>query len=119
MNGGRLEIWAAASIHALGAINFLFDKSFEPYITIDELNDYFGTTKSTVSNKAREIREMLKIGHFSPDFSTRRSLDSNPFNNMVLVDGFIVSLSQLSDDLQELVRQQRAMGGDIEFYTSK
>ena len=27
---GRLEIWAAAVVYALGQINFLFDKSFEP-----------------------------------------------------------------------------------------
>lgn len=27
---GRIEIWAAAVIHALGTINFLFDKSSQP-----------------------------------------------------------------------------------------
>ena len=29
---GKLEIWAAAIIHAIGSINFLFDKSFQPYL---------------------------------------------------------------------------------------
>ena len=43
---GQSEIWAAAVIHALGTINFLFDKSGKPYTTIDELNDCFGTKKS-------------------------------------------------------------------------
>jgi len=38
---GKIEIWAAAVIHALGTINFLFDKSFEPYTTVDEINVFF------------------------------------------------------------------------------
>jgi hypothetical protein len=28
---GRVEIWAAAIVYALGSINFLFDKSSPPY----------------------------------------------------------------------------------------
>jgi hypothetical protein len=32
---GKLEIWAAAVICAIGSINFLFDKSFEPYISAE------------------------------------------------------------------------------------
>ena len=34
---GKLEIWAAATIYAIGQINFLFDKSFEPYTTPDDI----------------------------------------------------------------------------------
>lgn len=49
---GKLEIWAAI-VYCIGSINFLFDKSFEPYITAQEISDYFGTKNSTVSNKAR------------------------------------------------------------------
>jgi hypothetical protein len=29
---GRLEIWAAAVVYTIGSMNFLFDKSFEPYV---------------------------------------------------------------------------------------
>ena len=37
---GKLEIWAAAVVQAIGSINFLFDKSFEPYITSKQINEY-------------------------------------------------------------------------------
>ncbi len=57
---GRLEIWAAAIIYAIGSINFLFDKSFEPYMTAQQISDYFGTKNSTVS-KARQIRNMFNL----------------------------------------------------------
>ena len=55
---GRIEIWSAAIIHALGRINFLYDKSNEPYITFDTINNYFGTSKSTVGQKATLIEEI-------------------------------------------------------------
>lgn len=53
---GRLEIWAAAVVYALGQINFLFDKSFEPYVSTTDLCNYFGTSQSTTSQKAKIIR---------------------------------------------------------------
>ena len=114
---GKLEIWAAAVVYAIGSINFLFDKSFEPYVTADQINDYFGTKNSTVSNKAREIKDMLNLWHFDSEFSTQRMADSNPFNNLVMVDGPIVPMDTLPEDLQQMVRDARARGEDIEFQT--
>ncbi|MBA7561867.1 hypothetical protein ES708_03513 [subsurface metagenome] len=48
--------WVAAVVYAIGSINFLFDKSFEPYTTDEQISEYFGTKNSTVSNKARQIQ---------------------------------------------------------------
>jgi hypothetical protein len=112
---GKLEIWAAAVVYAIGSLNFLFDKSFEPYITTEQINEYFGTKNSTVSNKAREIKDMFNMGYFNPEFSTQRTAESNPFNQMVMVDGLIVPIDTLPDDLQQMVRELRAKGEDIEF----
>lgn len=49
---GKIEIWAAAVIHAIGFINFLFDKSSDPFITLQTLNEHFGTKPGTVSARA-------------------------------------------------------------------
>ncbi len=114
---GKLEIWAAAVIYAIGSINFLFDKSFEPYITHDQISEYFGTKNSTVSNKAREIKDMFNLWHFDPEFSTQRMVQNNPFNDLVIVDGLIVPIDTLPKDLQKIVKEARAKGEDIEFYT--
>src|SRR5206468_8669060 len=75
---GQPKIWAVAIIHALGTINFLFDKSFKPYVSVDELNQYFGTSKSTTGNKSKQIREMLDLRHYDPEFSTRKMQENNP-----------------------------------------
>jgi len=114
---GKIGIWAAAVVYAIGSINFLFDKSFEPYITVKQISEYFGTKNSTVSNKARQIKNMFDLWHFSPEFSTHRMTETNPFNNMVMVDGFIVPLDSIPEDLQEMVKKERAEGRDIEFTT--
>ncbi|MEM7575706.1 MAG: DUF6398 domain-containing protein, partial [Bacteroidota bacterium] len=68
---GKEEIWAAGVVHAIGHVNFLYDNSFEPYITFDELNEYFGTKKSSMGNKAAEIRKMFKMNRLTNfDFMT-------------------------------------------------
>ena len=114
---GKLEIWAAAVVYAIGSINFLFDKSFEPYMTATDISEYFGTKNSTVSNRAREIKNMFKMNLFSHEFSTQRMTDKNPYNNYVMVDGFIVPLNTLAPKFQEMVKEARARGEDIEFET--
>ena len=114
---GKLEIWAAAVVYSIGSINFLFDKSSQPYMTSAQISEYFETKNTTVSNKAREIKDMFNLGYFNPEFSLQSMIDSNPFNKMVMVDGFIVSLSTLPDDMQQKVREARALGNDIEFHT--
>ncbi|MBC8180112.1 hypothetical protein H8E88_03210 [candidate division KSB1 bacterium] len=88
---GKIEIWAAAVIHALGSINFLFDKSFQPYTTIDEINEFFGTNKSTTGSKSKIIRDLLNLSYFDSEFSTIHVKQNNPFDKLMMVDGFIVS----------------------------
>ncbi|MFO7897160.1 MAG: DUF6398 domain-containing protein [Candidatus Cloacimonadales bacterium] len=112
---GRLEIWAAAVVYAIGSINFLFDKSFEPYMTAEQISEYFGTKKTTVSNKAKQIKDMFNLWYLSPEFSTQKMIANNPFNNMVVVDGLTIPLESLPADLQEMVKEARARGEDIEF----
>ncbi len=114
---GKIEIWAAAVVYAIGSVNFLFDKSFEPFMTTGQINEHFGTKNTTVSNKARLIRDMFDMSHFNPEYLTREVYESNPLNSMVMVDGFIVPLDSLSEDLQEIVKNERAEGRDIEFTT--
>ncbi len=87
---GKVEIWAAAVISALGSINFLFDKTFNPYATPDDICNYFGTKKSTVSAKALIIKDMFNMSYYCTEFSTQYMQANNPFNKMVMMDGFIV-----------------------------
>jgi hypothetical protein len=114
---GQLDIWAASVVYTIGSINFLFDQSFEPYATPKDINEFFGTNSSTVSGKASTIKKMFNLEYFDSEFSTGTMQQSNPMNQMVMVDGFIVPLDSLPEKYQEMVRQARAEGEDIEFHT--
>lgn len=98
---GRPEIWAASVIYALGQINFLFDKSFKPYVSADELCEYFKANQSSVSQKAKVIRDMFKMGYFDEEFSTRSMLEESPFRKYVMIDNVILDKDSLPKGLKD------------------
>lgn len=105
---GKLENWASGIIYALAQINFLFDKSFEPYLSADDICDYFQTKKSTVSSKAKNIRDMLKMEYFDSEFSTshmqsqKPSFHMEPKTGLIMPEGFENrKLEMLMDKLSE------------------
>lgn len=100
---GRIEIWAAAVIHALGTINFLFDKSSLPYVSAADIYAYFGTKKSTTSQKSKKIRDMFKMTYFDSNFSIESVNRENPFNNLSIVNGLIVPQNILNDKQVDIV----------------
>lgn len=102
---GRIEIWAAAVVHALATINFLYDKSLTPHTTFDILADHFGVVKSTVTSKAKIIRDMFKMIYFDEEFSTKHMKQSSPFANLLSMNGFIVNIDSLPPEMQEELRR--------------
>lgn len=76
-NRGKLEIWASGIVYAIAQLNFLFDESFEPCITVDDICDYFKTNKSSSYNKAYDIRKKLDLKLKDKDLSSKMILSSN------------------------------------------
>jgi len=87
---GKLENWAGGIIHAIGLSNFLFDKSFEPYVSRSKLYSFFSVSESTISQKSKKIRDLLKMNLCNPDYATQHWLETNPVFNLVEIDGFIL-----------------------------
>jgi hypothetical protein len=101
---GRTEIWAAAVIHVLGTINFLFDKSNQPYVPVTNILEYFGTKQSTTSQKSKKIRDMFNMTYFDSNFSIKSVDQESPFNNLTMVNGLIAPQNFLNDmqvDIEE------------------
>ena len=85
----KLEIWAAASVYTICSVNFMFAKSSSLYIPSTAISDYFGTSNSTVSQKSRAIKEMLKISNFfDANFTLQEIAAKNPFLNLRMENGF-------------------------------
>ncbi|MHB1421403.1 MAG: DUF6398 domain-containing protein [Bacillota bacterium] len=92
---GKVEIWSAAIVHAMGTVNFLFDKSTKPNASVGDICDYFKTNQSTMVQKSKLIRDMFKMTYFDPEFSTARIAKDNPLNDLVLIDGLIIPKDRL------------------------
>lgn len=99
---GRIEIWAAAAIHAIGSINFLFDRSFKPYASAEDISRYFNTSQSTTSQKSKVIRDMFRMNFWDKEFSTRHSMQSNPFANLVNIGGFLARRQDLPPEVEKM-----------------
>lgn len=68
---GRLDIWAAGIVYALGSVNFLFDKSFPPHVSAGEIAEHFGVASGSASQKAAAIREMFDLHPLNREFGTK------------------------------------------------
>lgn len=100
LSSGQINTWAASIIHALGMINFLFDKSQNPYITSKELCDWFNLGQSTISAKSKTIRTMFKMYQLDPAWTLPSKLKDNPMVWMVSINGFIVDVRYAPYDVQ-------------------
>jgi hypothetical protein len=103
---GDLRIWAATALYVIGGINFLFDRAQDIFMTGDQLSELTGVSKSTLNNKARQVRELLKVQHFDPEFSRRKLLVNNPIAWMVEFNGFIVDARMLPPEVQADARRR-------------
>ncbi len=99
--GGKPKTWAAAIAHTVGSVNFLFDKTQTPHMRADDLAALFGLSKSTVGNKSKEIKDILKIGIFDTTWTLPSKIDDNPMAWMISVNGFIVDARSLPRPIQE------------------
>lgn len=98
---GKPEVWACAIAYAMAQINFLFDRSQTPHMTPGELCAFFGVAQTTASNKAKQIRDLFKMGYFDVEWSRPSTIDRNPTAWMVMLNGFIVDARTLPRELQE------------------
>jgi hypothetical protein len=98
---GRLENWAAGIIHAVGTVNFAFDKSLTPHTTVADISDHFGVGKSSPASKSKEIRDLFNIGLMDPAWTLPSRMDRNPMAWYIMVDGLIVDARHTPRYIQE------------------
>ena len=97
---GRRATWAAGVVYALGHVNFLADPASEPCITADQLSAAFGVAKSTMTSKARQVRDLLRISHFSLEFQRADVAAQNPLAWIIDVNGLAVDARHVPPGIQ-------------------
>ncbi|NOT57275.1 MAG: hypothetical protein HOP18_21955 [Deltaproteobacteria bacterium] len=99
---GHVNTWAAGIAYAIGAVNFLFDKSQTPHLRGAELCQAFGVGSSTGSAKAKVVKTALGLFQFHPDWTLPSKLERNPLVWMLTVNGFIVDIRSMPREAQEI-----------------
>ena len=90
LQSGRLEIWAAAAVYTICSVNFMFSKDSRLSTSSHEIAEYFGASGSTIAQKSRVVKDLLKISNvFDPNFTLKEIAERNPFNHLVMRNGFI------------------------------
>lgn len=97
---GDLKIWAAGVIYAVGQLNVVFDPAQTPHATADQLSQWLGVKKTTMANKARLIRDSVKMSHFDTQFMRRDLVEASPLTWLLEVDGMLVDIRRAPVHLQ-------------------
>jgi hypothetical protein len=100
LQSGRAATWAGAVLWALGQVNFLFDRSTGLYVSTDDLAGAFGLSKSTLGQKAKQIRDTLKMTWATPEFLRADMVDANPMIWLVQVNGLPFDARELPIEIQ-------------------
>lgn len=99
---GSAKVWACGTIHALGMVNFLFDKSQTPYVSNGDLIGWFEVSQSTASSKSKQIREWLDMTYMSHKWMLPSRKDDFLPAWMISVNGLIIDIRKAPPELQEI-----------------
>ena len=99
---GKENVWAAAAVHAVGRVNFLDDASQTPHCKPKLIYEFFGIGESTGQNKSKEIRDLLKMGPMSPEWTLPSRLADNPMVWLLQVNGFMVDIRGMPIEVQQM-----------------
>jgi hypothetical protein len=100
LQSGWAATWAGGVVWALGQVNFLSDRSTEPYVAHDDLAAAFGLSKSTLGQKAKQIRDTLKMTWATPEFLRAERIDDNPMIWFIEVNGLPFDARELPIEIQ-------------------
>ncbi|TXK95251.1 hypothetical protein BMR02_12970 [Methylococcaceae bacterium HT1] len=103
---GKANSWACGVTHAIGMVNFLFDKSQTPHIGAADLYEKFGVARNTGQGKSKTIRDYLGMYQSDPNWTLASNLDSNLMAWMLSVNGMIVDIRTMSREVQEIALEK-------------
>lgn len=88
---GQPQTWAAAAVHVIARMNFLFDRQQPVHLTSDVITGWFQSSKNTISSKATEIERLLRLRqHAEPGLCRGEFVEG--FTMVQLSNGMVLTL---------------------------
>jgi hypothetical protein len=106
LGSGQPRTWACGIVYLLGQLNFLTDKSTQPYMATADLCKAFGVGVSTAQGKAKVISDALGTNRMDPAWMLRGFIDKNPMVWLAEVNGLLVDLRDMPREVQEIAYEK-------------
>jgi hypothetical protein len=103
---GKEKLWACGVIHAIGMVNFLFDKNTKPFVSASDLYSDFGVSSSSGSARSKLIRDLFDMFPSDPNWTLPSRQYDNPLIWLASVNGHIVDIRQMPLEVQEQAFEQ-------------
>jgi hypothetical protein len=103
---GKVNVWAAVAVHAIGRTNFLDDPSQVPHCKSKVIFEFFGAGESTVIGKSKLIRKMLRMRPLSPEWTLPSHLADNPMVWMLQVNGLLLDIRDAPIEAQRVAYEK-------------
>jgi uncharacterized protein DUF6398 len=98
---GKPESWACAVVRVIGWVNFLDDPSQEPHQKMTAIDHAFGVSTATGQAKSKQVRDLLRIRPFDPEWTLPSRMDRNPAAWLISVNGLVLDARHLRREFQE------------------
>jgi hypothetical protein len=95
---GILIVYALVAI--AGMVFFWNARHRPPCVSADQLGEAFGVAKSTMGSKARRVRDLLRMGYFSPEFQRADVAERNPLRWFIELNGLVVDSRDVPLEIQ-------------------
>ncbi len=103
---GRPNTWACGIVRTIGWVNFLDDRSQKPHLKFTAIDKEFGVGESTGQGKSMQIRRLLKIRSFDPNWMLPSRMDDNPMVWMLSVNGLLMDIRSAPREAQVVAYEQ-------------
>ena len=81
-------------------VNFLNDRTQQPYMKLTDIDKALGVGESTASGKSAAIRDMLKIHQHDHQWMLPSRMADNPLVWMLTVNGFVMDIRNAPREAQ-------------------
>lgn len=101
---GKPESWACGIVRAVGFVNFMnSDRSMPFYMPPGDVSKAFGVSEGTAASKSLEIRNLLDINRFSPEWTLPSMLDRNPLARLANYGGPSADVRSLPEEVLDML----------------
>jgi hypothetical protein len=97
---GRESSWCAGIVHAVGMVNFLYDRSQNPHCKAPEIYEHFGVSAQTGQSHSKKVRDLLKMRPFEAKWTLPSKIDESPLCWMIHYNGLIVDARSMPLEIQ-------------------